>query len=82
MCNLWHKICSKTDLNSNLALVHECEDPFKCAICDTRFALKTGMNSHMAIVHVGKDSLKCTMISAWKNNFLIQEMLHFSTKLE
>ena len=35
---------SKTYLNSILALVHE---PFKCAICDTRFGLKTSLNSQL-----------------------------------
>ena len=50
-------------MNSNLALVHE---PFKCAICDTRFGLKTGLNSHLVLVHKGKDPFKCTKESMKK----------------
>ena len=41
--------------------VHEESKPFKCAICDTRFAENSDLNNHVGSVHEGNKSFKCVI---------------------
>ena len=36
------------------ASVHEGKKPYKCSICDARFARKTNLSGHIASIHEGK----------------------------
>lgn len=39
--------------------MHEAKKPFKCNICNTRFALNGNLNTHIAFVHQEEKPFKC-----------------------
>ena len=45
-------------MNKHIASVHEEKKPFKCDICDAKFANKPNLNRHIAAIHNGKKPYK------------------------
>ena len=61
---LWQKAICKSfpfGLKNHISLVHEGKKPFKCSICNVRFAQNQGLKKHIAAVHEGKKPFKCSI---------------------
>ena len=52
MCN--HCFLESDTLKKHVLTIHEGVKPFKCKICEDRFADKSGMNRHVKSAHEGK----------------------------
>ena len=44
-----------------IATVHEGNNPFKCSVCDVKFANKQNSKKHIGTVHEGIKPFKCSV---------------------
>ena len=48
-------------LNKHIEIVHEGIKPFKCSVCDVKFANKQHLKKHIETIHEEIKPFKCTI---------------------
>ena len=78
MCFLRQGICKKGNLKIHVSAVHEKVTPYKCELCEKRFAMKAHFNEHVKEVH---EKLKSCLKGFGQNGHLQRHIKTFHETL-